>query len=132
MKWYNVYYENHNGCWHLAKNYAGTTNLDSLEEAQNCAKHIGQITAAKKILIKCITEEVVESFIIKSKEEALKEELVYLAELRECTKSLWNLYSSGPLKDSSKASYADLSLANINNSILEVNKKIAEIEKSKL
>jgi hypothetical protein len=129
MKWYNVYYEDRNSFWYLAKNYAGIKTLDSLEEAQICAKHIEQTHNPKKILIKCITEEVVESFIIKSKEEALKEELVYLTELRECTKSLWNLYSSGILKDSGKASYVDISLANINNSILEVNKKIAELSK---
>jgi hypothetical protein len=130
MKWYNVYYEDCNGCWHSAKSQAGTTNLNSLEEAQNCAKYIEQYSFAKQIRIKCITEEVVETYFVRSKEDALKEELVYLAELRECTKSLWNLYSSGPLKDDHKASYADICLANINNSINEVNQKLKELSSS--
>jgi hypothetical protein len=130
MKWYNVYYEDRNGCWHSAKSQAGITNLNSLEEAQNCAKYIEQYSFAKQIRIKCITEEVVETYFVRSKEDALKEELVYLAELRECTKSLWYLYAAGPLKDSNKVSWVDLSLANINNSITEVNQKLKELSSS--
>jgi hypothetical protein len=123
--WYNVWYEDHLGCWHSAK----SKNLASLEEARECAKHIDLSTQAKEIRIKCITEEVVESYFVKARENALKEELVYLTELRECAENLWNLYSSGPLKDSHKVSYIDLSLVNINNSITEVNKKLKDFNK---
>jgi hypothetical protein len=121
--WYNVWYEDHLGCWHSAK----SKNLASLEEARECAKHIELTTQAEEIHIRCTTEEVVESYFVKARENALKEELVYLTELRECTKSLWNLYSTGLLKDNGKASYVNVSLVNINNSILEVNKKIADL-----
>ncbi len=127
MKWYNVWYNDGSSTWYSAKSYADTMNFDSLEKAQKHAKHIEQTTLAKEIRIKCITEEVVESYFVRPLEDALKEELVYLAELRECTKSLWYLYAAGPLKDSNKASWVDLSLANINNSITEVNKKLKEL-----
>jgi DNA relaxase NicK len=123
MKWYNVWYKDNSG-WHSVRSQEGSTNLNSLENAQKCAEHIKLTTDAKEIRIKCITEEVVESYFVKSEEEALMDELVHLNELRECTKNLRDLYSSGPLKDSNKVSYADVSLANINNSIIDVEKKL--------
>ena len=123
MKWYNVWFNEGYG-WQIGKSYTEIKNLDSLEDARKCAKHIEFTTHAKEIRIKCITEEVVESYFVKSEEEALMDELVHLNELRECTKNLRDLYSSGPLKDSNKVSYADVSLANINNSIIDVEKKL--------
>ena len=126
MKWYNVWYKDNSG-WHSVRSQEGSTNLNSLENAQKCAGHIKLTTDAKEIRIKCITEEVVESYFVKSEKEALKEELVYLTELKECTKNLLNLYSSGPLKDNGKEHYVNVSLVNIDHSIANTKRKLEKL-----
>lgn len=129
--WYNVWFKDSHA-WHSAQKIDGTVNFPSLEDAKNCAYLLEVNKEIREIKIKSFTEEVVETRILKSKLEALKEELVYLSELRECTESLCDLYSSGPLKDSGKVSCTGISLNNINSTIIKVKKQIEELEKSKL
>jgi hypothetical protein len=128
--WYNVWFKDSHA-WHSAQSAIDTVNFSSLEDAKNCAYLLGVNKEIREIKIKSFTEEVVETRIIKSKLEALKEELVYLSELKECTESLWDLYSSGPLKDSGKVSCTGISLNNINSTIINVKKQIEELSNKK-
>ncbi len=124
--WYNVWFKDSHA-WHSAQAASGTVNFSSLEDAKNCAYLLEVNKEIREIKIKSFTEEVVETRIIKSELEALKEELIHLTELRECTESLWSLYSSGPLKDSGKASCTGISLNNINNSIVSTKEKLKRL-----
>jgi hypothetical protein len=126
MKFYNVWYNEGYG-WQIAKSCTEIKNLDSLEEAQKLTKHIEFTTRAKEIRIKRITEEIVESYFVKPEKEALKEELVYLTELKQCTKNLLDLYSSGPLKDNGKEHYVNVSLVNIDHSIANTKRKLEKL-----